>query len=275
VLACCQGTQPVCDQEAPAAPHAENLKSRRGESGAAPALRETFERREVISAALAAGLLSQNAGSAFAEEAGAADGVLEYKSDKFGFSLSYPSGWKPGNKPVRTHLDEINIKGAGGSELGSFGTAKEVAKKVIGAEKARDGVTGAKAISYGSEEVEGASLQLHARPRLRRTHRRARPPAADRPAAARPRARRLPTAARRGGSQRAIALPEEERRWKCCCIGGSGHVLSVLACPQARRTTPSSMRARRRVATSTSSARSRSRTRSCTCSPRRSMPSSP
>ena len=185
MLACCQGTQPVCDQEAPAAPHAENLESRRGESGAAPALRETFERREVIGAALAAGLLFQNAGSAFAEEAGAADGVLEYKSDKFGYSLSYPSGWKPGNKPVRTHLDEINIKGAGGSELGvsvdpvkidslaSFGTAKEVAKKVIGAEKARDGVTGAKAISYGSEELDGASLQLRARPRLRRARRRA------------------------------------------------------------------------------------------------------
>jgi len=141
------------------------------EPGAAPALRAAVGRREVLGAAVLAGVLFPYAGAARAEAAVVQEGQ-EYKSEKFGYSLTFPNDWKAGNKPVRTHLDEINIKGSGGSELGvsvdpvkidsleAFGTAKEVAKKVLGAEKARDGVTTAKMLAYKKEQIDGKTYYI-------------------------------------------------------------------------------------------------------------------
>ncbi|EKX55208.1 hypothetical protein GUITHDRAFT_98988 [Guillardia theta CCMP2712] len=90
-----------------------------------------------------------------------------YENEKFSFGLSYPSTWKKSTKPVRTHLEEVQFKKGGGTEIGivvdpvkiesitEFGTAKEVAKRVVGVERAKDGVTSAKLIAASQTEKSG------------------------------------------------------------------------------------------------------------------------
>ncbi|KAL3768431.1 hypothetical protein ACHAW5_005844 [Stephanodiscus triporus] len=74
---------------------------------------------------------------------------------RFGYAVVPPPGFAPSNRPLRTHLDEINFSppdGRGGYTLGitvdpvrissirEFGTPEEVAARVVTAEVNRDGV---------------------------------------------------------------------------------------------------------------------------------------
>jgi len=73
---------------------------------------------------------------------------------KFGYTVTPPPSFVPGNKPLKTHLDEINfsLPEARGYALGitvdpvriskirEFGTPEEVAARVVTAEVNRDGV---------------------------------------------------------------------------------------------------------------------------------------
>jgi hypothetical protein len=86
----------------------------------------------------------------------ALDDTVDFKRREkdFGYSLQLPETWsQPSNKPLKTHLDEVNFKNnAGGinvgitvdpvkiSSLQEFGTPPEVAARVVTAEINRDGV---------------------------------------------------------------------------------------------------------------------------------------
>mmetsp|Transcript_15024 Transcript_15024/g.31862 ORF Transcript_15024/g.31862 Transcript_15024/m.31862 type:complete len:276 (+) Transcript_15024:38-865(+) len=73
---------------------------------------------------------------------------------KFSYTITPPPAFEPGNKPLKTHLDEINFSppGVRGYSLGitvdpvriskiqDFGTPEEVAARVVTAEVNRDGV---------------------------------------------------------------------------------------------------------------------------------------
>lgn len=72
---------------------------------------------------------------------------------EFGYTVKLPETLsQPSNKPLKTHLDEVNFSGIGGvnvgitvdpvriSSLRDFGTPSEVAAKVVTAEVNRDGV---------------------------------------------------------------------------------------------------------------------------------------
>lgn len=76
------------------------------------------------------------------------------KADKFAYQFQPPPNFDAGNKPLKTHLDEINFKSTstGGYQYGitvdpvriaslaDFGTPEQVAAKVVLAEVNRDGV---------------------------------------------------------------------------------------------------------------------------------------
>lgn len=76
------------------------------------------------------------------------------QTDQFAYSFKIPSGFLPGNKPLKTHLDEINFSSetiksyqygitvdpVRINSMQEFGTPEEVAAKVVLAEVKRDGV---------------------------------------------------------------------------------------------------------------------------------------
>lgn len=89
----------------------------------------------------------------------ASDTTSEYKTfvrdgkDNLHYSVKLPSSWsEPSNKPLKTHLDEVNFANNAGSNIGitvdpvrisslkQFGTPAEVAARVVTAEVNRDGV---------------------------------------------------------------------------------------------------------------------------------------
>lgn len=103
-------------------------------------------RREVVGAA-AALLTVLPSGPALAD-------VYTRQTADFGYRFQPPENFGAGNKPLKTHLDEINFKSEtiGGYQYGitvdpvrikslrQFGTPEEVAAKVVLAEVNRDGV---------------------------------------------------------------------------------------------------------------------------------------
>ena len=106
---------------------------------------ESMTRRELGIAALLTVLLPPN--SAVAQ-------VFTSETDQFAYEFQPPDNFGAGNKPLRTHLDEINFKSetVPGYQYGitvdpvridslrQFGTPQEVAAKVVLAEVNRDGV---------------------------------------------------------------------------------------------------------------------------------------
>jgi hypothetical protein len=75
------------------------------------------------------------------------------KDKQFGYTLTLPMEPSPGNKPLQTHLDEVNLStGTKGYSYGitvdpirlnslrEFGTPNEVAAKIVMAELKRDGI---------------------------------------------------------------------------------------------------------------------------------------
>lgn len=82
----------------------------------------------------------------------AEDALVDYVRKEGGYSVQLPSSLsEPSNKPLKTHLDEVNFNGDGLqvgitvdpvriSSLRQFGTPPEVAARVVTAEVNRDGV---------------------------------------------------------------------------------------------------------------------------------------
>lgn len=78
--------------------------------------------------------------------------IFTRQSDRFGYTFQPPVALSEGNKPLKTHLDEVNFFGSNGYQIGitidpvridtlaQFGTPAEVAAKVVLAEVNRDGV---------------------------------------------------------------------------------------------------------------------------------------
>jgi hypothetical protein len=112
-------------------------------------------RRDFLSSVSAAVLLiNPLAKDAFADDSATAPASPLYtrQSDKFGYTFQPPPSLSEGNKPLKTHLDEVNFFGSNGyqvgitidpvriSSLSEFGTPSEVAAKVVLAEVQRDGV---------------------------------------------------------------------------------------------------------------------------------------
>jgi hypothetical protein len=129
-------------------------------------------RRSILRGALSvalSGVLGLRTEPSRAEGGG---GVSTAGSDKYGYKFDYPDSWKVSKKPVQTHMDEILVKKGGGTEVGvavdpvkidsivKFGTPKEVAARVIGVERKKDGVTGARLIASSAEERDGNSYYV-------------------------------------------------------------------------------------------------------------------
>ena len=105
---------------------------------------ESMSRRDLGAVAL----LTILPNPAFAAE------VFTRETDQFAYHFQPPDNFDAGNKPLRTHLDEINFKSesVAGYQYGitvdpvridslrQFGTPQEVAAKVVLAEVNRDGV---------------------------------------------------------------------------------------------------------------------------------------
>ena len=83
------------------------------------------------------------------------DDVYQRRTDQFAYEFRPPSGFSsPSQKPLKTHLDEVNFKSSDGggyqygitvdplriNSLEAFGTPEEVAAKVVTAEVNRDRV---------------------------------------------------------------------------------------------------------------------------------------
>eukprot|EP00587_Corethron_hystrix_P013495 CAMPEP_0113316038 /NCGR_PEP_ID=MMETSP0010_2-20120614/11459_1 /TAXON_ID=216773 ORGANISM="Corethron hystrix, Strain 308" /NCGR_SAMPLE_ID=MMETSP0010_2 /ASSEMBLY_ACC=CAM_ASM_000155 /LENGTH=191 /DNA_ID=CAMNT_0000172645 /DNA_START=173 /DNA_END=748 /DNA_ORIENTATION=+ /assembly_acc=CAM_ASM_000155 len=99
-----------------------------------------------------------------------------FRSNKYFYSFVPPASCSLGNKPVQTHLDEINFnsKTIQGytygitidpvriNSLEEFGSPDEVGQKVIDAEAARDGVTEVKLLSAKRMEKSLGSLSCYA-----------------------------------------------------------------------------------------------------------------
>ena len=82
------------------------------------------------------------------------ENVFKRQADQFSYVFEPPTDWTPQNKPLKTHLDEVNFKSPsiGKYEFGitvdpvrikslrEFGTPAEVAAKVVLSELNRDGV---------------------------------------------------------------------------------------------------------------------------------------
>jgi len=114
-------------------------------------------------AILGAGILWPTAASAdgsIAAESGPIVRSGSFQSKKYSYAFTPPPSCTAGNKPLRTHLDEVNYSsGTRGytygitvdpvriNSLEEFGTPQEVGKRVADAEGARDGVTDVKLLS--------------------------------------------------------------------------------------------------------------------------------
>ena len=112
-------------------------------------------RREVLQQAFistAAALLIHPLSSRAASDTIATASSFTRQADKYGYTFSPPPSLAEGNKPLKTHLDEVNFFGPNGYQVGitidpvrinslsEFGTPAELAAKVVVAEVNRDGV---------------------------------------------------------------------------------------------------------------------------------------
>jgi hypothetical protein len=98
------------------------------------------------------------------------DAAVDFISKEFGYSIQLPPTLsEPSNKPLKTHLDEVNFNGDGLqvgitvdpvriTSLQQFGTPPEVAARVVTAEVNRDGVFEVTLLKDPVETQEGAYL---------------------------------------------------------------------------------------------------------------------
>ena len=108
-----------------------------------------------------------------------ADDTLESKlivrsGKEFSYNFQPPSGFKTSNKPLKTHLDEINYTkdGERGYQYGitvdpvrinslqEFGTPEQVAERVINAERDRDGITDVTLVGIPKENSDSKSYEI-------------------------------------------------------------------------------------------------------------------
>ncbi|GKY93635.1 hypothetical protein MPSEU_000330900 [Mayamaea pseudoterrestris] len=93
------------------------------------------------------------------------------QTDKFGYTFQPPSALAEGNKPLKTHLDEVNFFGPNGFQVGitidpvrinslaEFGSPSEVAAKVVLAEVNRDGVFDVKLMQDPVTKTQQRSIE--------------------------------------------------------------------------------------------------------------------
>ena len=143
-------------------------------AGAGPSSASSLSvaRRSVLRGALSVALCGVLGLRVEQSRADGGGGVSTAGSDKYGYKFDYPDSWKVSKKPVQTHMDEILVKKGGGTEVGvavdpvkidsivKFGTPKEVAARVIGVERKKDGVTGARLIASSAVERDGNSYYV-------------------------------------------------------------------------------------------------------------------
>lgn len=93
----------------------------------------------------------------------------------YGYSFLPPPEFKPSNKPLKTHLDEINfsVEGVRGYQYGvtvdpvridslkQFGTPEQVAARVVGTEIKRDGVTDVTLYGDAFEDPENGMYAIN------------------------------------------------------------------------------------------------------------------
>ena len=93
---------------------------------------------------------------------------------KFSYTITPPPGFGQGNKPLKTHLDEINFspEGIRGytcgitvdpvriSKIQEFGTPEEVAARVVTAEINRDGIFDVKLAKDATEDKEAGCYDI-------------------------------------------------------------------------------------------------------------------
>lgn len=133
-------------------------------------LRSTNNRRSFISKLATACLTTSGTINvpAFAAETSSDDSPTLFTRIGKGYEYSFlpPSGFKSNNKPLKTHLDEINfsLEGIRGYQYGitvdpvrieslkQFGTPDQVATRVVDAEAARDGVTDVELVGTPTED---------------------------------------------------------------------------------------------------------------------------
>lgn len=127
---------------------------------AGAAASRTATARRPLLAALATAALAPRA--SFAAEA-----LAEMRDVEFAYRLSYPSGWEPSGKPVKTHLHEA-LRAGDGIKVGvtvdpvkiesleQFGTPEQTAERVLKVEEGRDGVKSVTLRVLRAESAEGA-----------------------------------------------------------------------------------------------------------------------
>lgn len=129
----------------------------------------TSDRRQFIKTSIAFGALLPFAACADDTDFVDDESIIYASEGKdFGYLFRPPEGFKKGNKPLKTHLDEINFSREGErgytfgitvdpvriESLKGFGTPSEVAARVVGAEVVRDGVFDVTLVSDAVEESD-------------------------------------------------------------------------------------------------------------------------
>lgn len=127
---------------------------------------------KLAAACLSTGAVATSAASpAFAVDTSASDttsSLFNRVGKGYEYNFQPPTGFKQSNKPLKTHLDEINfsLEGVRGYQYGitvdpvrieslkQFGTPEQVATRVVNAEAVRDGVTDVKLIGTPTEDPE-------------------------------------------------------------------------------------------------------------------------
>mmetsp|Transcript_27989 Transcript_27989/g.43511 ORF Transcript_27989/g.43511 Transcript_27989/m.43511 type:complete len:228 (-) Transcript_27989:145-828(-) len=129
--------------------------------------KNAFDRRQFIKTSIAFGALLPFTASADDTDFVDDESIIYASEGKgFGYLFRPPDGFKKGNKPLKTHLDEINFgkEGERGYTFGitvdpvrieslkGFGTPAEVAARVVAAEVVRDGVFDVTLVKDATEE---------------------------------------------------------------------------------------------------------------------------
>lgn len=135
---------------------APSLCAHPSSAGAERDRRSLFSSAALAVVGAAAARVPQASAAAVTATTTSESGVFFRSGDGYGYKLAPPRDFAPSNKPLKTHLDEIEFvptPSVRGYKYGvtvdpvridsirRFGTPDEVAARVVGAEIARDGVT--------------------------------------------------------------------------------------------------------------------------------------
>lgn len=99
--------------------------------------------------------------------------TTQLQNDEFAYTLSYPDDWVPAPKPVKTHLSEellqspvkgvtigVTVDPVKIDSLRQFGTAEQVAARVLATELTRDGVKDAVLRKVSAEDSQEPAYYL-------------------------------------------------------------------------------------------------------------------